>query len=90
MNKHCFCCGKEVEQQECPKCWSGHVRAGSVDIYWNGFLAKRVDVAWCASCDFVWIVGSDGGRTPLCRECRERHLSVETGAPRETAVAAAA
>lgn len=77
MNDRCFCCGAEVPG-DCPSCWSGHVRVGSLEFIWNGFVAKRVEVAWCRLCDAVWFVGPDGKRTNLCKECRERLLAVHS------------
>ena len=78
--KTCYCCGQEVAQTECPNCWSGHTRVGRIEFFWSGWLAKAVDVAWCKTCDFVWIVGADGGRAPICRDCRQRHLAIKLGA----------
>lgn len=75
MNK-CFCCGAEVPE-DCPNCWSGHVRVGQATILWNGFVAKVIDVAWCQSCDEYWFVSADGKRTNVCRDCRERLLAVD-------------
>jgi hypothetical protein len=73
----CFCCGQEVSTTECARCSSGHVRTSVVEFFWNGWLAKRVEVAWCRSCDFVWLVDHQGTIHPVCRDCRERMLSVE-------------
>lgn len=71
----CAICGKEVSRQ-CVSCGSGHVVLGTLEFVWNGFLAKRVEVCWCARCDEVWFVGFDGERQPICHECRDRALAV--------------
>ena len=84
----CFFCSAEMAP-ECPNCLSGHVRFGVLEFLWNGFLAKRVDLAWCHSCDLVWLVGADGHRIHICPECRERLLAVEVQ-PVEPAAAAIA
>jgi hypothetical protein len=74
----CFFCSTEVPE-ECPQCWSGHVRVGTLEFVWNGYVAKRVDVAWCHNCDAVWVVGADGQRVYVCRDCRARALAVNLG-----------
>lgn len=86
--KKCFCCGQHIAQEDCPKCWSGHVRVGTIEFYWNGFLARRVEVAWCAACDNVWLVGLDGDKSPICRDCRERFIHLELGVEKAEPAAA--
>ena len=76
VQNNCYVCGQEVKQIECPKCWSGHTRVGVIEFVWNGYVAKRAEVAWCKTCDFVWIVGADGTYSPVCHDCRRRHLEI--------------
>lgn len=76
VQSSCYVCGQEVKQIECPKCWSGHTRVGVIEFVWNGYVAKRAEVAWCKTCDFVWIVGADGTYSPVCHDCRRRHLEL--------------
>lgn len=88
---HCFFCGAEVPHQ-CPNCMSRYVTVGSVEFWWSGALAKKVDVAWCKVCDLVWFLwAADGGRAYVCADCRKRALRVvpEEALP-EVAVTAAA
>ena len=83
----CFFCTQEVPE-DCPRCWSGHTRIGTVEIVWNGYLARKVEVAWCYTCDMVWFVGADGNRTYVCADCQRRLLEVPQK-PAEAATTAA-
>lgn len=79
MMRECFCCGKEVEvsADACPACRSGHTRSGHADIFWNGMLARRLEVGWCHACDAAWILRENGNRSPICDDCRARALRVD-------------
>lgn len=76
LTNRCFCCGQDVDVVECAHCGSGHTKTGVLEFVWNGFVAKRVEVNWCPKCDFVQLVDYDGHNHPVCRDCRERLLSV--------------
>lgn len=73
--KHCSLCGAAMPE-DCPNCWSGHVRIGTLEFVWNGYVAKRVDVAWCHACDAAWLIEMDGKRQDVCRDCRARAIAV--------------
>lgn len=76
--KKCYCCGQDVDAVQCGHCGSEHVRTGVLEFVWNGFVAKRVEVGWCHKCDLVWLVDYEGNNHPVCRDCRERLLSVQS------------
>lgn len=76
VTSNCYVCGQEVKEVNCPRCFSGHTIIGVIEFFWNGYLAKRAEAAWCKVCDFVWIIGMDGTYSPVCRECRRRHLEL--------------
>jgi hypothetical protein len=41
---------------ECPACNSGHVNVEPHSFFHNGVLGKSAEVAWCRTCDLVWVM----------------------------------
>lgn len=86
---HCIFCGVEVAA-ECPGCEGKHTREGTLEFIWNGYLAKKVEVGWCHTCDLVWIESGDGSRIPVCSGCHNRLLAVDVAEQQPAAIELAA
>jgi hypothetical protein len=75
MMEQCHTCGK-FDEEQCGRCESTAIESGTVEIIYNGYLAKSLEVFLCGTCDGVWLRTSADERIFVCSQCRHKALSV--------------
>jgi len=75
MNPHCFCCGVEVKIENCPA--TGHKRVGTLELVWDGWVVRRIEIWRHPDDDTVWFAATLDGRSPICGNCVTRAIGVE-------------
>jgi len=74
MQEICALCGG-ITREICGDCESNSVQSGKLEFWWNGFLAKCVEVFYCSKCGSTWIQGMRQARRVICKPCRAKALA---------------